>query len=62
MEIPKNTVLELLEQLGQYDQLEPARQELPDPVEPDRDAGLLSKFGIDAQVLLGEFGGGIAGR
>jgi hypothetical protein len=62
MEIPKDKVLELLEQQGQSDQLEQARQELPDQVEPDRDAGLLSKFGIDSQDLLGRFGGGgIAG-
>jgi hypothetical protein len=62
MEIPKDNVLELLEQRGMSDQVEQARQELPDQVEPDRDAGLLSKFGIDPQDLLGKFGGGIAGR
>jgi hypothetical protein len=61
MEIPKDKVLELLEQQGRSDQVEQARQELPDQVEPDRDAGLLSKFGIDSQDLLGKFGGGIAG-
>jgi hypothetical protein len=61
MEIPKDKVLELLEQQGQSDQVEQARQELPDQVEPDRDAGLLSKFGIDSQDLLGKFGGGTAG-
>jgi hypothetical protein len=61
MEIPKDNVLKLLEQRGMSDQVEQARQELPDQVEPDRDAGLLSKFGIDPQDLLGKFGGGIAG-
>jgi hypothetical protein len=61
VEIPKDKVLELIEQQGQSDQLEQARQELPDQVEPDRDAGLLSKFGIDSEDVLGKFGGGIAG-
>ena len=61
MEIPKSKVLELLEEQGKSDQAEQARQELPDQVEPDRDAGLLAKFGIDPQDLLAKFGGGIPG-
>ena len=61
MEIPKSKVLELLEEQGKSDEAEQARQELPDQVEPDRDAGLLAKFGIDPQDLLGKFGGGIPG-
>jgi hypothetical protein len=61
MEIPKDKVLELLQQQGKSDEAEQARQELPDQVEPDRDAGLLAKFGIDPQDLLSKFGGGIPG-
>ena len=61
MEIPKDKILELLQQQGKDDQVEPAREELPDQVDPERDSGLLAKFGIDPQDLLGKFGGGIPG-
>ena len=42
MEIPKDKILELLQQQGKHDQVEPAREELPDQVDPDRDSGLLA--------------------
>jgi hypothetical protein len=61
MEIPKDKILELLQQQGKDDQVAPAREELPDQVDPERDSGLLAKFGIDPQELLGKFGGGIPG-
>jgi hypothetical protein len=52
MEIPKDKVLELLRQQGKSDQVDQARHDLPDPVDPDGDSGLLAKFGIDPQDLL----------
>ena len=61
MEIPKEKILELLQQQGKHDQVEPAREELPDQVDPEHDSGLLAKFGIDPQDLLTKFGGGIPG-
>ena len=61
MEIPKDKILELLQQQGKDDQVEPARNELPDQVDPERDSGLLAKFGIDPQDLLSKFGGSIPG-
>jgi hypothetical protein len=61
VEIPKDKILELLQQQGKNDQVEPAREELPDQVDPERDSGLLAKFGIDPQDLLAKFGGGIPG-
>jgi len=61
MEIPKDKILELLQQQGKHDQVGPAREELPDQVDPDRDSGLLAKFGIDPQDLLSKFAGGIPG-
>ena len=61
MEIPKDKILELLQQQGHDDQVEAAREELPDQVDPDRDSGLLAKYGIDPQDLLSKFGGGIPG-
>jgi hypothetical protein len=61
MEIPKEKVLELLQQQGQSDQHDQARQELPDQLDPERDSGLLAKFGIDPHGLAAKFGGGIPG-
>jgi hypothetical protein len=62
MEIPKDKILELLKEQGKDDQVAPAREELPDQVDPERDSGLLAKFGIDPQDLLAKFsGGGIPG-
>ena len=61
MEIPKDKILELLQQQGKDDQVEPAREELPDQVDPERDSGLLAKFGIDPQDLLSKLGGGVPG-
>jgi hypothetical protein len=61
MEIPKDKILELLKQQGKDDQVEPAREELPDQVDPERDSGLLEKFGLDPQDLLSKLGGGIPG-
>ena len=62
MEIPKDKVLDLLEQQGKTDQVGQADQELPDQVDPERDAGLLQKFGIEPKDLLAKLGGGIPGR
>jgi hypothetical protein len=61
MEIPKDKILELLQQQGKSDQVDQARQELPDQVDPERDSGLLAKFGIDPQDLLGKLGGNLPG-
>jgi hypothetical protein len=58
MEIPKDKILELLREKGQDDQAGQAEQELPDQVDPERDSGLLAKFGIDPQELLSKFAGG----
>lgn len=61
MEIPKDQILQLLRDRGDDQQAEQADQELPDKVDPDRDSGLLSKFGVDPQELIGKLGGGIPG-
>jgi hypothetical protein len=58
MEIPKDKILELLRDKGQDDKAGQAEQELPDQVDPERDSGLLAKFGIDPQELLSKFAGG----
>jgi hypothetical protein len=61
MEIPKDKVLELLKQQGKDDQVGQADQELPDQVDPQRDAGLLEKFGIEPKDLLSKLGVNIPG-
>jgi hypothetical protein len=58
MEIPKDKILELLHNRGDTGKADQAEQELPDKVDPERDSGLLSKFGIDPSELLGKVGGG----
>ena len=57
MEIPKDQVLELIRERAGGDQAAQAEQELPDQVDTERDAGLLEKFGVNPQDLIGKFGG-----
>jgi hypothetical protein len=54
MEIPKEQVLQLLQDRGDD-------QELPDQVDTEQHANLLSKFGIEPQELISKFGGGLLG-
>ena len=57
MEIPKEQVLDLIRKQAGGDQASQAEEELPDQVDTERDAGLLEKFGVNPQDLLGKFGG-----
>jgi predicted PhzF superfamily epimerase YddE/YHI9 len=57
MQIPKEQILSLLRDRGQQDQAEQADQQLPDQVDPEQHADLLSRLGIDPQDLLGGLGG-----
>ena len=61
MEIPKDKIIEMIKQHGNADQAGQAEQELPGQVDPERDAGLLSKFGLEPKDLLGKLGGGLPG-
>ncbi|RBY76546.1 hypothetical protein DQ239_13435 [Blastococcus sp. TF02-09] len=58
MNIDKNQILELLRSQGDEGRAQQAESELPDQVDTDRDAGLLSKFGIDPMELIKQLGGG----
>ena len=58
MEIDKNQIVELLKSKGDHDQAAQAENDLPDKVDPERDQGLLTKFGIDPSELIGNLGGG----
>jgi hypothetical protein len=57
MEIPKDKIIEMIQQHGNADQAGQARQELPDQVDPERDSGLLAKFGLEPKDLLSKLGG-----
>ncbi len=58
MNIDKDQILQLLRSQGAHDKAQQADQELPGQVDTDRDAGLLSKFGIDPMDLVKKLGGG----
>jgi hypothetical protein len=61
MEIPKDKILDLMRDQGKGDQVDQAKQALPDQVDPDRDSGLLQKFGLEPQDVLSKLGGGLPG-
>ncbi|MGQ7295941.1 hypothetical protein [Quadrisphaera sp. KR29] len=61
MQIPKDLVIEFIKSKIGGGQADAAHQELPDNVDTDRDAGLLSKFGVDPQDLVGMVSGGGGG-
>jgi len=58
MKIDKNQIIELLKSQGDHDKASQADSELPGQVDTDKDAGLLSKFGIDPMDLVKKLGGG----
>lgn len=62
MNISKDQVLQFLKDKGQPGQADQAAGELPDQVDTDQHAGLLSKFGIDPKELLSKFGGDAIGK
>lgn len=62
MEIDKDQIVKLLRSKGDDAKADQARSELSDKVDPERDSGLLSRFGIDPQELLGDLGGGGLGK
>jgi hypothetical protein len=57
MEIPKQQVLSMIESRMGAGQAQAAADQLPDQVDHEQHAGLLSQFGIDPQELLGGGGG-----
>jgi hypothetical protein len=61
MQIPKEQILDALRDHGKDDQVDQARQELPDQVDPEQHADLLQKFGLDPKDLIGKLGGGVPG-
>ena len=62
MNISKDQILQFLKDKGQHQQADQAAAELPDQVDTDQHAGLLGKFGLDPQELIGKLGGGGLGN
>ena len=56
MQIPKDTILEMIRSRGDHDQAQEAQSELPEHVDTDKDNGLLAKFGINPNDLIGGLG------
>ena len=53
----KQDVLALMRRLGKGDKIEEAERILPDPVDIDRDAHLLTRLGIGLDSAVNELGG-----
>jgi hypothetical protein len=62
MQIPKDKIIDLIRERAGGDKADQAASELPDQVDPEQHADLLSKFGIDPQELLGGGLGDVAGK
>ena len=62
MQVPKDMVVSMIEQRFGGAQAQQAAQQLPDQVDHEQHAGLLSQFGIDPQELAGQSGGGGQGQ
>jgi hypothetical protein len=62
VQIDKAQILELLRSQGDTDKAAQAETELPDQVDTDQHAGLLSKLGINPADLLGKLPGGLGDK
>ena len=62
MQIDKSQILEFLRSQGDNDKAAQAENELPDQVDTDQHAGLLSKLGINPADLLGKLPGGVGDK
>jgi hypothetical protein len=56
VQIPKDAILQMIRSRGDHDQAGQAESELPDQVDTENDGGLLAKFGIDPNDLIGGLG------
>jgi hypothetical protein len=62
MHIDKSQILELLRKQGDNDKAAQAESELPDQVDTDQHADLLSKLGISPAELLSKLPGGLGDK
>lgn len=58
MQLDKSMILDFLRQQGQDQQAQEAEQQLPDQVDTEQHASLLSNLGVDLPTLLSKVGGG----
>ncbi len=58
MQLDKGMILDFLREQGQQQQAQQAEQQLPDQVDTEQHASLLSNLGVDIPTLLSKFGGG----
>jgi hypothetical protein len=58
MQLDKSMVLDFLKEQGHHQQAQDAEQQLPDKVDTEQHASLLSNLGVDLPTLLSKFGGG----
>ena len=61
MQLDKSMILDFLREQGQNQQAQQAEQQLPDQVDTDQHASLLSSLGVDLPTLISKFGGGGVG-
>jgi hypothetical protein len=62
MQIDKSQILEFLRSQGDNDKAAQAETQLPDQVDTDQHAGLLSQLGINPADLLGKLPGGLGDK
>ncbi len=58
MQIDKTQIIDMLKSRGENDKAQQAQSQLPDKVDTDKDAGMLSKFGVNPKDLMGKLPGG----
>jgi hypothetical protein len=56
MNITRQQALDMLKKLGRHDLLAEANETLPDPIDLDRDATLLAKWGLACDQLIHRWG------
>ena len=58
MQLDKGMILDFLREQGQQQEAQQAEQQLPNQVDTEQHASLLSNLGVDIPTLLSKFGGG----
>jgi hypothetical protein len=62
MQIDKDTIVEFIKSRVGAEKASEANRELPAKVDTERDAGLLSKFGVDVDQILEKLPGGLGDK
>lgn len=62
MQVDKQQIIDMLMKMGEHDEADKAKTELPDQVDTDQHADKLNELGIDPSSLASGGLGGIAGK